>query len=171
MPALLGSLAGLLLAGLAEEKSGSMQVLSTQYHPNFPTFAFTQPWRDNFQYGVLLYSLYPGRTPPETWTCLKTNSTMDEVLLVCSSSENLQRSPSVHSPGRKCVPCFPPTSTCPGSTGLLRSRSPGRQVTCRKCQSHYYHYYHQAVTLLATLGLAALSGTMAGMAVKYLDQC
>ena len=28
--------------------------------------------------------------------------------------------------------------------------------------------YHQAVTLVATLGLAALSGTMAGMAVKYL---
>ena len=28
MPALLGSLAGLLLAGLAEEKSGSMQVVT-----------------------------------------------------------------------------------------------------------------------------------------------
>ena len=35
------------------------------------------------QYGVLLYSLYPGRTPPETWTCLPTdqpaNMTSDEV--------------------------------------------------------------------------------------------
>ena len=35
----------------------------------------------------------------------------------------------------------------------------------------YHYHYRQAVTLLATLGLAALSGTMAGMAVKYLDQC
>ena len=35
VPALLGSLAGLLLAGLAEEKSGSMQVFSNLALPNF----------------------------------------------------------------------------------------------------------------------------------------
>ena len=80
VPALLGSLAGLLLAGLAEEKSGSMQVFS-----NLAMLNFSYLGDKTLQYGVLLYSLYPGRTPPVTWTCLNSGLNSTQVFrIVCS---------------------------------------------------------------------------------------
>ena len=68
VPALLGSLTGVLTAALAEEKADSG-------NPEY--------------YGVLLYCLYPSRVPPVDWTCL-TNKTGEAVLRCPSSGEEVR---------------------------------------------------------------------------------
>ena len=68
VPALLGSLTGVLTAALAEDKADSG-------NPEY--------------YGVLLYCLYPSRVPPVDWTCL-TNKTGEAVLRCPSSGEEVR---------------------------------------------------------------------------------
>ena len=68
VPALLGSLTGVLTAALAEEKADSG-------NPEY--------------YGVLLYCLYPSRVPPADWTCL-TNATGEAVVRCPSSGEEVR---------------------------------------------------------------------------------
>lgn len=60
LPALLGGIAGVLLAAVSEEKAGLLT------------------------YSISLYTLYPARAPPAGWTCV-VNKTIEQILL-CPTS-------------------------------------------------------------------------------------
>ena len=62
LPALLGGLAGVLLAAVSEEKAGLLT------------------------YSTSLYTLYPARAPPAGWTCVN-NKTIDQILLCPTSGK------------------------------------------------------------------------------------
>ena len=81
VPALLGSLAGLLLAGLAEEKSGSMQVLPSLILPYW-TFPTLETKKEKMLCSTAFFSIHSTPAAPLQWH--GPVSTQDSTQLRCS---------------------------------------------------------------------------------------
>ena len=104
------------------------------------------------QYGVLLYSLYPGRTPPVTWTCLNSGLNSTQVFRIFSLL-NLRPLKVSHCPlsGAEVRAMLPSYLDLPGEHRTAEEQV-AWQVSCQacycqswghlagKCQSYGHHF-------------------------------